>query len=103
MGSFLYIVSSPLPLKVPFSLAHAPLPPSSSLPLPHHYDYVASIFSIATVIEEGAIGNFVRFKNCVFEENMATEYGGAVGLILPSANIIFDNRDNIRPITFDSW
>ena len=68
------------------------------------YDlYYYCFLFIASMIEEGAIGNFVKFKSCVFEENMATEYGGAVGLILPSANIIFDNRDNIRPITFDSW
>ena len=58
---------------------------------------------VATRIEGGAIGNFVSFEDCVFENNTAIEYGGAVGLILPSANVIFDNRDNIRPITFESW
>lgn len=54
-------------------------------------------------IQDGAIGNFVRFQDCMFEGNSAVEYGGAVGLILPSANAVFDNRDNIRPIAFDSW
>ncbi len=61
------------------------------------------IISLARTIREGAIGNYVSFEDCVFEGNTAVEYGGAVGLILPSANVIFDSRENIRPIMFDNW
>lgn len=55
------------------------------------------------MVLEGGIGNFVSFEDCLFEGNTAVEYGGAVGLILPSANVIFDNRDFIRPIIFNNW
>lgn len=60
-------------------------------------------FPIARTLFDGAIGNFVSFEDCEFEGNTAVEFGGAVGLIIPSANIIFDNKDNIRPILFDGW
>lgn len=58
---------------------------------------------IARRIQEGVLGNFVSFRDCVFEQNVALEYGGAVGLILPSFNVIFDNRDNITPMEFENW
>ena len=69
----------------------------------HTHLFIAVYFSLARTIFGGAIGNFVSYKNCSFENNTAMEYGGAMGLILPSANAIFDNRDNIRPIMFESW
>lgn len=41
--------------------------------------------SLANAIEQGAIGNFVSFRECVFERNVAVEYGGAVGFISTSS------------------
>ena len=61
------------------------------------------VLTANNLAENGAIGNFVSFRDSVFEGNVAVEYGGAVGLILPSFNMIFDNRNNIRPIEFTNW
>ena len=49
------------------------------------------------------IGNFVSFTNATFKNNVATEFGGAVGLVLPSFHIIFDDRTYIRPMEFNDW
>ena len=57
----------------------------------------------ANAIQDDTIGNFVSFRNCIFERNAALEYGGAVGFILPSFNIIFHNRDSIIPMEFNNW
>lgn len=70
------------------------------LPPPSH---LISFTVSARIIRDGALGNFVRFENCTFEGNIAVEYGGAVGLILPSASVVFDNRQSIRPMEFRNW
>lgn len=58
---------------------------------------------IANALRNGATGSFVSFRDCVFERNVAVEYGGAVGLIVPSHNVIFDNRAEIVPVQFHNW
>ena len=54
-------------------------------------------------MRNGGIGNFVSFQDSIFTRNVAEEYGAAVGLILPSFNVIFSNRDTIRAMDFDNW
>lgn len=58
---------------------------------------------IAGRIFDGGVGNFAHFEDCLFLRNRATEYAGAVGIILPSANAIFDSRDAITPFEFQNW
>jgi hypothetical protein len=58
---------------------------------------------IAGRIFNGGVGNFAHFEDCLFLRNRATEYAGAVGIILPSANAIFDSRDAITPFEFQNW
>ena len=62
-----------------------------------------STYVIARRIFDGGVGNFAHFEDCLFLRNRATEYAGAVGLILPSANAIFDSRDAIVPFEFRNW
>ena len=54
-------------------------------------------------IEGDVIGNFIVFKDCVFEGNRAIEQGGAVGLSLTAFNIAFSNRENLTPVDIESW
>lgn len=66
-------------------------------------DYHLLSFSSAGRIFDGGVGNFAHFENCLFLRNRATQYAGAIGIILPSANAIFDSRDAIVPFEFQNW
>ena len=48
-------------------------------------------------------GNFVKYTGCVFLENFAIFYGGPIGMILSTTDIIFQDRENILPIEINSW
>ena len=70
------------------------------------FNYFPSVYiymHIAGRTFDGGVGNFGHFEDCLFLQNRATEYAGAVGLILPSANTIFDSRDAIVPFEFRNW
>ena len=65
--------------------------------------FYCTAIHIAGRIFDGGVGNFAHFEDCLFLRNRATEYAGAVGIILPSANAIFDSRDAITPFEFRNW
>lgn len=58
---------------------------------------------IGRITTEGEVGNSVHFRDCIFEGNSALFYGGAVGMIIPSAATSFGNKHNVIPVEFDSW
>ena len=65
-----------------------------------HYTFP---YHAAGRIFDGGVGNFAHFEDCLFLRNRAAEYAGAIGIILPSANAIFDSRDAIVPFEFRNW
>ena len=67
------------------------------------YSVVYSLHVPASRIFDGGVGNFAHFEDCLFLRNTALEYAGAVRIILPSANSIFDSRDGIIPFEFQNW
>ena len=45
----------------------------------------------------------MKYTDCVFSENSALFYGGPIGMILSTTDIIFQDRENVLPIEINSW
>ena len=46
------------------------------------------------------MGNFARFENCAFRENVVPEFGAAIGIF--SLNL-FGFRELVRPMEIVDW
>lgn len=53
-----------------------------------------------SALDDGQLGIFAHFKNCLFVENSAVEVGGAFGVAF---YILAQSAQFIRPLQFIDW